>query len=249
MNTLLKLQELDGRISACRAREAEIPKQKVRFDIRRERLKAELDEREQMLRDLELEQRDCESEIEVRNTQVEKYQQQLNAVKKNDEYQALLHEIDQVKKLIGVKEERILAIMIETEDAAARLEEDRKRIQEETREIDAECAVIDAELAEAVKQREVLDGDRVPLTDKVGRELLTRYVRLRTKFRTGTVVVSLREEVCTGCNMHVRAQIVNEVLQGNKIHACQHCGRLLYHPGNFDDEPGQTEEAASQLEA
>ena len=249
MNTLLKLQELDGRISVCRAREAEILKQKVRFDIRRERLKAELDEREKVLRDLELEQRDCESEIEVRNTQVEKYQQQLNAVKKNDEYQALLHEIDQVKKQIGVKEERILSIMMETEDTAARLEEDRKRIQEETKEIDAECAVSDAELAEAVKRREVLDDDRTPLVSQVGRELLSRYHRLRRKFPAGTVVVPLREEVCTGCNMHVRPQIVNEVLEGNKIHACQHCGRLLYHPENCEDVPEGTEEEASQLEA
>ncbi len=249
MNTLLKLQELDARINACQEREVEIPKQKSRFDIQRTRLKSELDEREQVLEDFELEQRECESAIELRKAQIDKYQQQLNAVKKNEEYQALLHEIDLVKKQIGVKEERILAIMVETDDAQARLEEDRKRIQEETKEIDSECAVIDAELAEAVKQREVLERERTPLVDNVGPELLTRYRRLRTRFRTGTIVVPLREEVCTGCNMHVRPQIVNEVLQGNKIHSCQQCGRLLYHPENFADAPEGTEEAASHLKA
>ena len=249
MNTLLKLQELDGRISACCEREMEIPKQKNRFDIQRARLKVELDEREQVLKDLELEQRDCESEIELRREQIDKYQQQLNLVKKNEEYQALLHEIDQLKKQIGVKEERILATMMEMDDATARLEEDRKRIQEETKEIDSECAVIDAELAEAVKRREILEAQREPIVDKVGQELLFRYGRLRTRFLTGTVVVPLREEVCTGCNMHVRPQIVNEVLQGKKIHSCQQCGRLLYHPDNFEDVPEGTAEAASHLEA
>ena len=144
--------------------------------------------------------------------QIDRYQQQLNAVKKNDEYQALLHEIDLVNKQIGVKEERILAIMMETDDATARLEEDRKRIQEETKEIDSECAVIDAELAEAVKQRELLEAQRTPLVDKVGQKLLSRYKRLRSRFLTGTVVVPLRDEVCTGCNMHMRPQIVIEVL-------------------------------------
>ncbi|MDK1021435.1 MAG: C4-type zinc ribbon domain-containing protein [Candidatus Hydrogenedentes bacterium] len=249
MNTLLKLQRLDARINACREREAEIPKQKSRFDIQRARLKAELDEREQVLQDLELEQRDCESEIELRRLQIDKYQQQLNAVRKNDEYQALLHEIDLVNKQIGVKEERILTIMIETDDATARLEEDRKRIQEETKEIDSECAVIDAELAEAVKQREILEAQRTPLVDKVGQELLSRYKRLRSRFLTGTVVVPLRDDVCTGCNMHMRPQIVIEVLQGDKIHSCQQCGRLLYHPENIEDAPEGTEEAASHLEA
>lgn len=249
MDTLLKLQILDANINVCREREAEIPKQKNRFDIHRERLNAELAEREQVLQDLELEQRDSESEIDVRKIQIDKYQQQLNVVKKNEEYQALLHEIDLVKKQIGVKEERILAIMMEMDDAKARLEEDRKRILEETKEIEAECAVIDAELAAAVKKREVLDTERVPLTDQVGHELLSRYERLRRKFVKGLIVVPLRDEVCTGCNVHLLPQVVIEVMQGDKIHSCQQCGRLLYHPDNFEDALGETKEAAPQLEA
>ena len=119
---------------SCRNREAEIPKQKNKFDIYRERLKAELTERETVCKDLELEQRNCDSEIELKRARIDKYQQQLNAVKKNEEYQALLHEIDQLTKQIGIKEERILAIMMEMDDAQARLEEDRKRIKDETAE-------------------------------------------------------------------------------------------------------------------
>ena len=114
MNTLLKLQELDGRISACCEREMEIPKQKNRFDIQRARLKVELDEREQVLKDLELEQRDCESEIELRREQIDKYQQQLNLVKKNEEYQALLHEIDQLKRENGDLKEIVADLLLET---------------------------------------------------------------------------------------------------------------------------------------
>lgn len=249
MNTLLKLQILDGKISARRDREAEIPKQKNRFDIHRKRLSAELAEREQVLQDLELEQRDSESEIDTRKSQIDTYQQQLNLVKKNEEYQALLHEIDLLNKQIGVKEERIISIMIEMDDAKARLEEDRKRIQEETKEIDAECSEIDAELSEAVEKRKVLEAERVPLADQVGNELLRRYDRLRRKFTTGSVAVPVRDEVCTGCNMHLLPQVVIEVMQGNKVHSCQQCGRLLYHPENFEETHEGTEEAASQLEA
>lgn len=249
MKTLLKLQKLDARINVCREREAEIPKQKIKFNTVRVRLTAELEEREQVCINFELEQRECESEIELRDSQVDKYQQQLNAVKKNDEYQALLHEIDQVRKHIGVKEERVLAILLELDDARARLEEDRKRIEEETKELDAECAEIDAELGIAVTQREELALQRGPLLEEVAGGLASRYARLRTKYPKGTVVVPLREEVCTGCNMHVLPQTANEVLQGNKMHSCQHCGRLLYHPGNVEDASAEAEEAATQLEA
>ena len=246
MKTLLKLQELDAKISTCRNRETEIPKQKIKFNTIRERLKAELAERELVCQNFELEQRECESEIELRKAQIDKYNEQLNAVKKNDEYQALLHEIDQVKKQIGVKEERIITILLEQDDAKARLEEDRKRIQEETKELDVECGEIDTELVVAVKQRDILVTERDPLLEQVAGALVSRYTRLRKKYRSGTVVVPLRGEVCTGCNMHVLPQVANEVLEGNKVHSCQHCGRILYHPGNVEDVSATAEEAATQ---
>ena len=129
MDNLLELQELDARISACRQRETEIPKQKHKFDIYREGLKAELDEREKGCTDLDLEQRGSESEIEQNRALIERYLQQLNAVKKNEEYQALLHEIDLVKKQIGIKEERILAIMLELDDLRAKHTELRTKLQ------------------------------------------------------------------------------------------------------------------------
>ncbi len=248
MNSLLKLQQLDSRIHVCHAREKEIPKQKTKFLTVRDALTAELKEREQKVKALEVEQRTCESDIEAKKAAILKYQQQLNAVKKNEEYTALLHEIDTVKKGIGQKEERIIAIMVELDEAKARLVEDRKRIAEEQKVLDKQCAEIDAELAEAVKQRQVLEEQRPAIVKDVAGDLLPKYDRLRKKYPSSDVVVPMAKEVCTGCNMLLRPQVVNEILQGNKVHACQHCGRLLYHPDNFTEEAAD-QKAASGVEA
>lgn len=249
MNSLLKLQQLDARIHVCHSREKEIPKQKTKFLAMRERLAAELKEREQKVKGLELEQRACEGDIEQKKAAILKYQQQLNSVKKNEEYTALLHEIDTVKKGIVQKEERIIAIMVELDEARARLDVDRKRIAEEQKGLDKQCAEIDAELAEAVKQRQLLEGQRPGIAVHVAGDLTSKYERLRKKYPSGDVVVPMKEEVCAGCNMHMRPQIVNEILQGHKIHACQHCGRLLYHPDNFTEDAAGKHEAASGVEA
>jgi predicted nucleic acid-binding Zn-ribbon protein len=249
LNSLLKLQELDARLHDCHVREREIPKQKTKYQTIRDRLTAELKEREQHVKNLELEQRAAEKDIEQKREQILKYQQQLNAVKKNEEYAALLHEIDGVKKTIGQREERIIAIMVEMDEAKARLDEDRKRIAEEQKRLDKECAQIDAELAEAVKKRQTLEADRPKIAVGVANDLMSKYDRLRRKFPSGDVLVPMKDEVCTGCNMHLRPQIVNEILQGHKIHACQHCGRLLFHPDNFSEDTTHKEEAASGIEA
>ncbi len=234
MNTLLQLQELDAKIQTCLSRESEIPKQKNKFNIHRERLKAELLEREKIATDLQLEQKACEGNIEQCQTQITKYNEQLNVVKKNEEYQALLHEIELQKKQIAANEERILTIMVELDEAKARLEEDNKRIKSEQNAIDSQCAEIDDELKEAMTHRQELENQRVPLVEGVPRDLYSKYQRIRRNITNGSVVVPLKGEVCGGCHMHLLAQVVNEILAGDKIHGCQHCGRLLYHPPNFE---------------
>lgn len=235
MKTLLRLQELDLQIESLKAREKEIPKQKSKFDIHKKRLAAELAEREATYKTLVLEQKDCETDIGQKQATIEKYDRQLLAVKKNEEYQALLHEMDMLKKQIGLKEERILAIMVEMDDVKARLDEDRKRVDGELKDIDKQCSAIDAELAAAVKERESLEAQRAPLVEQIDPKLMARYVRIRTSKKTGAAVVPLNGEVCTGCHMHVPPQIVNELMAGDKEHICAQCGRILYHADNFDN--------------
>lgn len=235
MKTLLPLQELDLKIEGCRLREVEIPKQKGKFEVQKQRLAAELEERESAMKDLQLEQRECESEVAQKLAQIKKYEQQLLSVKKNEEYQALLHEIDLLKKQIGQKEERIISVLVEIDGAKERLAEDKKRIETERRVIDEQCAEIDKELAEAVSSRRDLEKRRNALVDQVDPALLSRYVRIRANKKTGPAVVPLSGTICTGCHMTVTAQIVNEVLAG-RIHACAHCGRLLYFTENFEEE-------------
>lgn len=233
METLLQLQDLDLRIERLHAREKEIPLQKGKFEIHRKRLADELKESENRCKKLQLEQRELESEIEQKQTQIRKYDGQLLAVKKNDEYQALLHEMDLMRKQIAIKEERIISVMVEIDDAKTHLEEDKKRIDAEVKEIDRQCALVDAELAEAVSERKTLEMQREPLAKVIAPSLLSRYLRIRKSIRSGPAVVRLNNEHCTGCHMAVPPQIVNEIMAGHKVHGCNHCGRLLFFAENI----------------
>lgn len=237
MRTLLQLQVIDLHVERIKAREQEIPRQKEKFDIHRKRLAAELQASEQRCRDLMLEQRECERDIQEREAQIKKYETQLLSVRKNEEYQALLHEIETLKKQISLKEERVIGILVDADEAKAHLEEDRKRIETELREIERECAQIDEELAQAVAERKALEQQRDPLLKQIDRGLLSRYSRIRSSKKTGAALVPLRNDSCSGCHMRVTPQIVNEIMAGDKIHTCHHCGRLLYHAENLDDVP------------
>lgn len=233
MKTLLQIQALDLRIENCNQRETEIPKQKDKFTVHKKRLAAELKEAEDRCTAIELAQREAESANEQKQAQIIKYEQQLMGVKKNEEYQALLHEIDTLKKQIGQNEERILQSMEDLEESQATLKEDQERIAAEQARIDEQCAEIDSELEEAVAARKVLEAEREPLTSVADQELLQQYNRIRRRVASGRVIVPLNGESCGGCHMFVRPQIVNEVLAG-KVHACQHCSRLIYDKQTYE---------------
>ena len=185
MKNLLKLQELDLKLEKLRSRETEIPKQKNKFDIHKKRLNDELQSSEQRLKKLQLEQRDCEGEIAAKQDEIKRKDGQLLAVKKNEEYQALLHEMEMLKKQISAREERVIAILMELDDAKSVLEEDRKRISAELAEIDAECARIDEELAVAIAERKAFEAQRAPLIAVMNPGILSKYERIRKSKKTG----------------------------------------------------------------
>ncbi|HOC69361.1 MAG: putative zinc ribbon domain protein [Candidatus Hydrogenedentes bacterium ADurb.Bin101] len=232
MQALLELQELDRKIAVCKAEEKELPKQKDKYAIHRKRLTAELKESEDKCKQIQQKQRECAGDIEQRQEQLKKYDTQLYSIRKNEEYKALLHEMELMKKQIAIKEERIIALMLEYDEAKAALQADKERIEGEVKKIEQECKVIDDKLHVLISERKELEKSRGPMAAKVPHDLLSRYERVR-KVRT-PAVVPLNDETCGGCFMAVRPQIVNEILANDKIHACQHCGRLLYHVTNLE---------------
>jgi len=234
LKSLLKLQSLDLQIEKLRLRETEIPKQKSKYDIHKKRLEDELKSSENRHKSLMLEQRECEGDITAKQADIKKKENQLLSVKKNEEYQALLHEMEMHKKQIAIKEERIIAIMMELDEAKSCLEEDKKRIGAEQEEITAECSKIDGELAVAVSERKALEGQRGPLIAEIDPSMLSKYERIRKAKKTGPALVPLQGESCSGCFMTITAQHVNEILAGDKFMPCNHCGRLVYYAPKFD---------------
>ncbi len=245
MRRLLDLQELDLKIEVLLDREKEIPKQKEKFNIHQKRLADELKASDDRCKSLILEQRECEGDIDQKLEDIKRKDGQLLAVRKNDEYQALLHEMDMLKKQIAIKEERILTLMIETDEAKARFEEDKKRIAHEQKKIEEECGKIDQELRAAIQDREIIEQERGPVSEDVPKDIMARYRRIRKSKKRGAAAVPLHGEACSGCHMLVTAQVYNEILAGDKFHACSQCGRLLYSEENFKSEPAQATETGN----
>jgi predicted nucleic acid-binding Zn-ribbon protein len=148
-------------------------------------------------------------------------------VKKNDEYQALTHEIEQTEARIGEVEESEIKILYDLDT-----EKEKSKAAEKTilADIAAENAQL-SRLAEREKQAQDELSGAIAEVDKarttVPEALLPRYDRL-AKSAGLPVVVALHDSKCGGCHLKVSNGVETEARKGTEIVTCDNCGRILY---------------------
>jgi predicted nucleic acid-binding Zn-ribbon protein len=72
------------------------------------------------------------------------------------------------------------------------------------------------------------DAQAAELRRKLPQPVLDHYDRLRARAKKGVAMV--RNQVCTGCHMHVPIGQITVLMRGEDIQLCESCGRYLYLP-------------------
>jgi predicted nucleic acid-binding Zn-ribbon protein len=88
------------------------------------------------------------------------------------------------------------------------------------------------EFGEATDKQTVAQATE--LRGKVPQPFLGHYDRLRVRGKKGVAVV--RNQVCTGCHMHIPIGQINMLMRGEDIQLCETCGRYLYLPNPAEAE-------------
>lgn len=157
--------------------------------------------------------------------------QRLSEVKTNKEYQAMLREVDDLKKEMTGKEDDMLAIMEKVEAMKGELAalekgmEERRKVQEEQKK------QLDEENGRLSERLEYLDGLQQTVRDKIEPALLKRTNFLLTK-QFGIAVAAVENGVCQVCHLNIPPQKFIELQRDEHIHQCPHCHRFLYWPGH-----------------
>ena len=75
--------------------------------------------------------------------------------------------------------------------------------------------------------------------------IISHYERLRVRGKKGIALV--RNQVCTGCHMHVPIGQITVLMRGEDIQLCETCGRYLYLPDAAEVEALNQVEAAKPV--
>lgn len=133
-------------------------------------------------------------------------------------------EIERLDKLTVAKEESLkeLQAKLKTE------EEDIKEIK----------VAVDGEIEKINENRDVVYAKRNELLGNFDKKILTFYEKIK-RWAKDTAVVPVKQQACFGCFMKINDKTYAEVIKGEEIVNCLHCGRILYK----GEEEAQTSEA------
>jgi len=228
LETLWRIQDLDRALTGVRERLAVFPTRRATIDARRATAKAALTRAEESVKARALAKREAESQAETLVAQERKFQTQLTQVKKNEEYAALLAEIEgaktkrsQLETFVLEKMEEEVAATAEVKRAKAALAEAEAGHADETKKIDAEEKTVKAEESELVTRR-AAQMAALPAG------LRGRYERVHGA-KKGQAVADLAGDSCAACGSRLPPQAAIEVRSGTGVVECPDCGRILLH--------------------
>ncbi len=236
LTNLIVLQEADREIARLNAEVAALPLRVAAIEEKLSHTRGELEKAKAALAANQKGRKQLDIEVQDQRAKISKYREQSLAVKTNEQYKALLHEIEYVESHIRAAEDKTLEAMVAADAheaaikaAEAELKEGTAEIEKEKAEARARTAEDEALLAEWTAKRDALRAQITP-------GVVEHYDRV-LKLRKTNAVTEAREHQCGECHVLLRPQTYNEVRRNDSIVTCDSCGRILYHDPSHEPPP------------
>jgi predicted nucleic acid-binding Zn-ribbon protein len=171
--------------------------------------------------------RDLEGEIKDIKDRVAKYKRQLNEVKTNKEYTALLKEIEESQKKVDRLEEDIIAEMLQADDIQKEIKEASQNFTRAQEKFSREKEAIFQKKKEMEDKAEKLNQEKETLLPQIPSEQVGLYLKIFRK-KAGMALSPVTDDFCSMCHVRVRPQVLNELRDTRKLILCENCGRILY---------------------
>jgi hypothetical protein len=231
LDLLWELQKIDLELKNIKDSQEGYPREIKRLDEKEKIEKEKIQKDKEKIESLEKERRRKEGQLSLEQEKIKKTEGRMFEVKTNKEYQALLTEIETLKGANSREEEEILQLLDELDELKKSLQKREKEIGTTLAKIEGDKKTLQERMA---RDQEILKRQverREAVTRRLPSTLHKLYNTLKEK-RKGVGVVSVKQETCQGCFVHVPPQMFIEVQKNITLIRCPNCNRILYWEGN-----------------
>jgi hypothetical protein len=224
---LVALQKLDTAADTARKRLADMPAVLDALDAKSAAAAAAAGDVKARLAANQEARRALERDVAGVDTRMARFNDHKASVKTNQEYTALLHEIETAKTEKDALEERILILMEEADGLATEMkaaEAGRARSKDDA---EAARATLGREQQQIEEELARLAGARKGEVAGVEAAVLARYEQL-LKGRKGLAVAAMVGETCSACFVRLRPHVTQQIRRNDSLVTCESCQRILY---------------------
>jgi len=227
LEQLLIIQDRDQKILQLKTDLERLPREEESAKMRligdqqsKEKIEKSIKENEVAIKSLEL-------EVQTRRDTISKLKVQQFETRKNDEYQAINHEIDRYNKDISSLEDNEIELMEAGEQLTSELNQAKETLQSTQDIVDKEINIINERRTHCDNLLLETSTDRKEIASSIDPDLLEEFERIFSS-KKGDAIAELENGVCTGCHMKVTPATGAAVRAAKEIAHCDQCGRMLY---------------------
>ncbi len=231
IESLLILQDRDLKRRGLEAQLKAVPAEIAAIEGRIAAEKGAIDGARTELKELEVRKKAVENEIATAEQKVAQYKTQQLSIRKNDEYQALGHQIQHAQDEIGVFEGKELEIMYSIDEAKKRFAAAEADHKNNISGHESRIRAMRERVVNLTAELKVAEAEWVAARAPVGEPRLRVYDRVAA--RNMPAVVPIHGGKCGGCHLKVSSE-VESAARGKTVDptaqlpTCDQCGRIVY---------------------
>src|SRR5271165_5966990 len=206
LNKLIDLQQVDSRVAALKAEVAALPAEVRQIEAKLAGSQARVEAVKAAMKADENARRKHESDIQDQQQKISKYRDQSLNVKTNQEYKALLSEIEQAEAEIRKLEDKILEIMVTADARKEELKQAEAALKADAAENEREKEHARQQTAEDEKALAELNAQRQQLRANISDDTLRHYDRVM-KLRRSALSAVHDDQMCTADSAERRSFI------------------------------------------
>ena len=225
---LLIVQDRDVMLQKIEQELARIPHERSALEGHITAEEANIEAASYALKEKEVERSELDTEIKTKEEAIARFRTQQLEVKKNDEYRALTHQIEQTEQDISDLEERGIELLIEIDKTSETFQDEKTTIEARIVEERKQITLLDEREENLIAS---IDKAKALLKDArsvVEEQYVSHYDRVKKLSKRPPYVAKVETHKCGSCHLRVSNEVNSIAPVAGEPHFCDQCACMVY---------------------
>lgn len=230
LKALYELQTILSEIDRIKTIRGELPLEVKDLEDNIEGLNTRIEKYQREIDELRRESVAEENKINEAQTKIARYKEQLDNVRNNREFDLLSKEIEFQSLEIELCDKHIREYSRLIDNKQRDIDATKETLVDRGHILEEKKSELEEIVSETRQEEESLREQAKAIEPKIDSRTLAAFKRIRKNARNGLGVVYIQRNACGGCFNRIPAQRQLEIKLHKKILVCEYCGRIMIDP-------------------